>query len=82
MSKILGVSLTAVAIFASTSVLLARESNQRMQRDALYSSEYATPYAAYSPSVRPAMRSAPVQPFTWGEKQAFDRAGSDEARSM
>ncbi len=77
MSKILGVSLTALAILASTSAVFAREPSSRTQ------SEYGSPFAAYSPSIRPApMRHAPVQPFTWAEKLAFDRAGSDEARPM
>jgi hypothetical protein len=75
MFKIAAIALAITAVFASATVVLARQaSGPYIQSEASYPTGNESPNATYvAPRIAP-IRSAPVLPFTWAEKRAFDRA--------
>ncbi len=75
MFKIAAIALAITAVFASATVVLARQaSGPYIQSEASYSTGNESPYATYvAPRLAP-IRGAPVLPFTWAEKRVFDRA--------
>jgi hypothetical protein len=75
MFKIAAIALASTAVFASATVVLARQaSGPYIQIEASYPTGNASPNAPYvAPRIAP-IRSAPVLPFTWAEKRACDRA--------
>ena len=71
--KTLIATFALASIVATSTIAVARDAN-RIQQQALHSTEYGSPDGAYTaPRIAP-IHKAPGLPFTWAEKRAFDWA--------